>query len=253
MLYHISFDVLETVEKFKPRIPENRMPDEDKTIKRVCCADTLEGAIMALPDNPSFLMSDKLFPLIKVYELDETKVKKGKFFTPSEIVDKVPDALATGEHWITETIEPSNVYTIQTTSMKYDGSSRTIKELIYHKITQEEEAYISDYYCFDIRVEASDETLAILDEELIDEDICDLNDLLLKVDNVTRHIIEYISSEPIYRSTDIDDGVELHIEGYFMGEYRDRAFIHQEKEVINDIKKELATLVSQYKISVEFI
>jgi hypothetical protein len=253
MLYHISFDVLETVEKFEPRIPENRMQEEDKTIKRVCCADTLEGAIMALPDNPNFLMSDKLFPLIKVYELDEATVKKDEFFTPSEIVDKVPDALATGEHWITTTIEPSNIYTIQVTSMKYDGSSRTIKELIYHKITKDEEDGISDYYTFGIKLEASEETLIILDEEIIDEDICDIDDLLSKAESIVRGVIDYISSEPVFRSTDIDNGLELYIEGYFLGEYRDRAFVHQEKEVIDDIKKELSILVSQYKLYVDFI
>ena len=31
---HVSFD---PVEKFEPKIPKNRAPEEDQTIRRICC------------------------------------------------------------------------------------------------------------------------------------------------------------------------------------------------------------------------
>ena len=34
---HISFD---PVEKFEPKIPQNRAPEEDQTIRRICCIRT---------------------------------------------------------------------------------------------------------------------------------------------------------------------------------------------------------------------
>lgn len=254
MLYHLSFDVLETIGEFIPRVPEQRMAEEDNTSLRICCTDTIEGALLAMPDNRDFLISTKLFPLVKVYELDESKIEKGNLLSPNEIKDKVPDAVATGEHWITTAIEPSNFYTIQVTNLSYDENSRTVSNLIYHKLTQEEEAELGDCYCFDIRVEATEETLIILDEEIVeDEEIYDIDDLLSKANNLIENTIYYISSEPVFRSTDIDNGFELHIDGYFMGEYRDRAFVHQEKEVVEEVKRELSILVSQYKLSLEFL
>ena len=34
---HVSFD---PVEKFEPKIPKNRAPGEDQTIRRICCIKT---------------------------------------------------------------------------------------------------------------------------------------------------------------------------------------------------------------------
>lgn len=252
MLYHLSFDVLETIEEFVPRIPDQRIEGEDDTSLRICCSDSIENALVALPNNADFLSSTKLFPLIKVYELDETKVEGSNLLTPELIQDKVSDALVTKEHWITTNIKPSNFYIIQVTNMDYDESSKTINELKYYKVNQNEETKMGSYYCFNIKVEVSEETLMILDDKTIkDDDIYDVKSLLSKANKIIENAINYVSYEPEFSQIHNDNGFELNVDGYFEGEYRE--FIHQEKDVIDGIKKELITLVSQYKLSVAFL
>lgn len=250
MLYHLSFDVLDTIEEFIPRIPDNRMVGEDNSSLRVCCASTIEGAVLAMPNNKDFIGSTILFPLIKVYELDEENVV-GNLIMPDVVQNEVSDAIKTGEHWITTTIKPSNVYIIQVTSMNYDKNLENIKELKYKKLTNGEEADIGEYYSFNIAIKASDETLMILNEEIINDVIYSIGDLLSKADSIIRDIIYFVSAEPDFHSADINSGFELYVDGYFEGEYR--TFVHQKKEVINEIKKRLNTLISQYKLKVEFI
>jgi len=252
MLYHLSFDVLETIGEFVPRVPDNRILGEDSTSLRICCSDTIQRALVALPNNEDFLISNKLFPLVKVYELDEPQIESSYLLTPELIQDKVPDAITTREHWIIQSIKPSSSYIIQVTSMDYDESSRTIKELKYYKLTKDEEDNISRYYCFDIKVEASDETLIILENEIIEkDDTLNIKNLLSKANAIIENVIEYVSYEPEFYQTNIDNGFKLYVDGYFEGEYRD--FIHQKNDVLCVIKKELSLLVSQYKLSLTFL
>ena len=96
-LIHVSFD---EVEQFIPRIPEQICPGEDNTIPRICAAPSVIKALQAIPQAGEviYYMQRIGAPvIIHAYYLESQSV-----LTPDQIADKVPDALATGETWITE-------------------------------------------------------------------------------------------------------------------------------------------------------
>lgn len=71
---HISFD---PVEKFEPKIPQNRAPEEDQTIRRICCIRTgkdMKKDIMKALN--SFTLTDNIIKVInyekmsKLYDFD---------------------------------------------------------------------------------------------------------------------------------------------------------------------------------------
>ena len=96
-LIHVSFD---EVEQFIPRIPEQICPGEDNTIPRICAAPSVIKALQAIPQAGEviYYMQQIGAPvIIHAYYLESQSV-----LTPDQIADKVPDALATGETWITE-------------------------------------------------------------------------------------------------------------------------------------------------------
>lgn len=250
MFYHLSFDVLESIGEFVPRIPGNRMASEDNSSLRICCSDSLSGALLAMPDNADVLNSNKLFPLIKVYELDESKIDADNILYPEQIIDKVPDALRTREHWITTIVKPTKSYIIQIVSMNYDRYSNDITDFRYDILTKEVETDCSDFYSYDIKIEASEETLNILGD-IIYEDIEDVDDLLIKATNLIEDTLSFISNELSQYSTEINNGVMFHIEGYFVGESRDESFIFHERAVIDEIYRVLDELIGQYCLSIE--
>ena len=49
-LYHLSFDNCDG-QIFKPRIPSNRIPDEDGSLNRVCLSSSMSGAFRACSQN----------------------------------------------------------------------------------------------------------------------------------------------------------------------------------------------------------
>ena len=83
---------------FKPRIPENVMEfkggwkqfSENKTIPRICCSNSIFGAISAI--SAIKVKENKIF---YVHLLEPKKVLSNQ-----EVVQYVPDAMATGECWI---------------------------------------------------------------------------------------------------------------------------------------------------------
>lgn len=101
---HVSFD---PVEKFEPRIPKNRAPGEDQTIRRICCIRTgkdIEKDIMkALNASPcagealNRIASFGFYPVLHVYELDSQD-----YLLPDEVQKYVPDAYYSGECWLTK-------------------------------------------------------------------------------------------------------------------------------------------------------
>lgn len=80
---------------FVPRIPENvfdlkgnfKQYSENKTIPRICCSDSIFGAISAIKINEN-----------KTYYVHLLEPKK--VLTNKEVCQYVPDAIATGECWI---------------------------------------------------------------------------------------------------------------------------------------------------------
>lgn len=251
MLYHLSFDVLEEIYEFIPRIPEIRMKGEDNTFLRICCSDTIEGALSGIPGNIDFLNSDRIYPLVKVYEFDETGLEDEFVLSPEEIKDKVPDALTTGEHWITSNIRPKSSYIINVKSMNYSKKNNAINNLKYIKLSEDELDNIGDYYSYNIEVKATDDTFNILEEHFGEGSIEDIDDLLLEANTLIEDTIGFISSDYVSNSKNIKNGFILDIDGYYIGEYRDIAFVFLESDVINEFYHFLSELIEKYKLSVK--
>lgn len=101
-LYHVS---VEPVQQFVPRVPKQRCPGEDGTIKRICCCKNIFECINAMPGGASVI--DCLLHLCKnaviyVYQFivpdDADWV-----FNPAQTVRYVPDAEISGEYWLIKT------------------------------------------------------------------------------------------------------------------------------------------------------
>lgn len=118
-LYHISLDFGKNDDLcFIPRIPASAADGEDKTIKRVCLSDSIEGCIN-LADLSNGDLKSHLFPIkseksspIKVYEFH---IDTDSILYPNQISKYVPDAEIFGEYWYTNPngIRATKVYYIQ--------------------------------------------------------------------------------------------------------------------------------------------
>lgn len=104
-MVHVSFDL---VDKFVPRLPKQRAINEDCTIERICVAPSLRSALMAIPKAGQVVHTLKRLGLpviLHAYYLDSDSV-----LMPEQIRSKVPDALFTGEMWLTDV--PQSVYRV---------------------------------------------------------------------------------------------------------------------------------------------
>lgn len=121
--YHLSKDVFKNISVFEPTIPEYIMKEEDRTIPRICVGKTIIDCLNGIcyldeyynnlfkstENNCDYNSSN--FRVMKVYEFELSEMDSIK--TPIEIVEYVPDALRTNEHWVLNDIEPINEYLIQ--------------------------------------------------------------------------------------------------------------------------------------------
>lgn len=245
MLYHLSFDIFNEIKRFKPRIPKNRMKEEDCTTKRICFSKSIEGALLAIPDNKYFLnKSNEYFPLIKVYEIDENLINDS-LLDSSQIADKVPDAFKTGECWITKPVAPTNSYIIQVTSVTVDNMS--INKVSYDIIDTEG---LDDYFNVDVEISLTEESLELLDDVYDDIDVDELfSELEYTLDSNINDIIE----DTNVRSEISLNTLKLCIEGYFIGEFK-RSFIFQEATLKSIIKESiLKDIISKYKLNIKLI
>lgn len=104
-MVHVSFDL---VEEFIPRVPKQICPNEDSTTPRICVAPDKLSALQAIPQAGEVIHTMKVIGMpviIHAYYL-----KSDAVLMPEQIADKVPDAEATGEMWITDI--PKSVYRI---------------------------------------------------------------------------------------------------------------------------------------------
>lgn len=104
-MVHVSFDL---VENFIPRVPRQICPNEDSTTPRICVAPDKLSALQAIPQAGEVIHTMKVIGIpviIHAYYL-----KSGAVLMPEQIADKVPDATATREMWITDI--PQSVYRI---------------------------------------------------------------------------------------------------------------------------------------------
>lgn len=109
-----------------PSVPEHTMDRENKTIKRICTAPSLDDCLTALGPNLiglyacttmmqqhehqvslSNILSEVTFPFtVARFEVDR---KDPNVFLPGTIIDYVPDAFLTQECWLTKPEVPDTV------------------------------------------------------------------------------------------------------------------------------------------------
>lgn len=128
-LYHVSLDLLHDG-VFIPRIPKNRIPNEDSTYKRVCFSDSLEGCLAALPMGTTLeeeIIEDQN-GVVRVFEIDTEDFGSTLILTPNQLQFKklVPDAVVNGEYWIRTTFKAKRTYLIQIQRIKM----RKVKEVV---------------------------------------------------------------------------------------------------------------------------
>lgn len=102
ILWHISF---EPIQKFKLRVPKQRMEKEDGITSRICLCDSVKECFNAMPSGGLALqgllrtkaITDKIVYAYSLHaDLPDTRI-----IEPHELASDygVKDALDTGEHW----------------------------------------------------------------------------------------------------------------------------------------------------------
>lgn len=116
-LYHIS-SKCDIIEKFIPRIPEDRAFKENASTPRISLSSTIEGCLTAVPWGGS-LLSDIFWGnksyLVRVYEFDLDNLDLNNLFPPQYLYsnDLVVDSKVTNEYWYLKPIKPDRSYLIE--------------------------------------------------------------------------------------------------------------------------------------------
>ena len=255
MLYHLSFDVFNKIEEFKPRIPKNRIKEEDRKVKRICCSNSIEGCLLAMPNNNEILLSEKgIYPLIKVYEFKEEDIEEGYLYFPKDIEKKVPDAITTKEHWIMSNIKASSSYIISIDSLKYDTDVKKIKDFKYSLLLEEEVLDISDYYSYIVKAKATDETSTLIEKLYnnygFEYDIEEVSDLMSAFEIITKETLSEIVDDYECHVEEGDGYITLNVDGFYIGDYREGAYIYKNKDVAKNIYNDLLNLADLYKLEI---
>lgn len=111
--YHVSSDNQDD-KKFKPRIPDCRMDEEDGKTKRVCFSTSILGCLYAI-SAINYMNTDKIFYVHVPYNY------KGKIHKPT--IKQVPDVRITREKWFLNQVRLKCIgkIKIQTTLKKKMG------------------------------------------------------------------------------------------------------------------------------------
>lgn len=144
---HITSD-LEKDNYFYPRIPNVIREDENCSIDRICVAETLEGALTAIPGGAGRLddyLKESSF-YFKVFLIDIEKLGITKMINAEELYkeDYVRDAEITGEHWILEpfTVPEENIFYIRLNH--WEEESRDVIPYEIYELSETDE-YEGDY------------------------------------------------------------------------------------------------------------
>ncbi len=106
ILYHVSFNEIQNGMLY-PRVPENRAPHEDRTIPRICFADSIENCITAMPAGGKALknlyLRSKMLPIsaiLHVYHINSNSISVDNLIPNDQVARHVQDAKRTGEVWV---------------------------------------------------------------------------------------------------------------------------------------------------------
>lgn len=106
ILYNVTFDLKDTKEILEPKIPYTAGDYEDKTIKRVCLADTPAHCMLSIsPEFRNIAVGSQF--LLKEFEITDYD----NLLTPEYLynMDLVADALEYREHWYLNSIQCRSV------------------------------------------------------------------------------------------------------------------------------------------------
>lgn len=115
-LYHMDLLRGEEIEKFIPRVPNNRLSLENSTIKRICVSTTLEGCLGSAPWGASKVFEFPENMIFRVYEFDVNDINNGNLLLTEDLMNNnyVADACLYDECWIiNQDIKPSNIFYIK--------------------------------------------------------------------------------------------------------------------------------------------
>ena len=109
LFYHVELARTKPIEIFIPRIPDERLVDEDDVIPRICVSTSIIGCLNAVPWGKRNLDFIPDFLPIRVYVFETDK-----FWSSSELYNDglVADAIYTDEHWLLEPIMPKEIFYI---------------------------------------------------------------------------------------------------------------------------------------------
>lgn len=129
ILYHISLNLENEVEKFIPRLPSAVYEGEDSTTRRISVSSSIEGALTSVPFGGRRLEvtqceladshGDDEVLFIRVFEFDSEKIKEENLFSPNKLWLEgfVPDAEVCEEYWIVnQEVAPVKTYIAEITS-----------------------------------------------------------------------------------------------------------------------------------------
>ena len=136
-LYHVSFHLMHDG-NFIPRVPEQRLLDENDTIPRICACSSIEGCLTAMPGGGDYLPESLEYTagIIKVFEFESED-----FLTPDYLHQNrlVADADITQEYWLLKPVSPKKSYFL----MIQDWDAEYIKKFINNILVIRTIQYVS--------------------------------------------------------------------------------------------------------------
>ncbi|WP_336770380.1 hypothetical protein [Bacillus bombysepticus] len=153
VFYHVS-TLITKDGVFKPRIPIDRLENENSSIGRVCVADSIEGCLSAFPDGGKELLEtvyDQEMN-VKVFRIDTKKlgIREEDVINSNSLytMDLVEDAENNGENWILgEFIVPIEDQYI----IKLKSWEESFKPLIpYNVLLKIQDYYGENYVSYDM-------------------------------------------------------------------------------------------------------
>jgi hypothetical protein len=102
-LYNVTFDSKDRRKIIAPSIPNATCDGENKTIKRVCLADSIEHCMQAVSNTRNMRNGAIVF----VREVDTKDLDSKKLIKPKVLRERglVPDALVNNEYWYLDKVE----------------------------------------------------------------------------------------------------------------------------------------------------
>lgn len=147
-LYHASMR-LDYIDKFFPRVPEDRHFSEESLTPRVCLSSRIDGCLSAAPWGGSSFeervdIGYNSSRLIRIYEFDTDFIKKNNIIEPDYLYQKdlVRDAVINDEYWVVnQSIKPINSYLIK---IIYYDNNWCDDDVAYEYVKMHEEGLIND-------------------------------------------------------------------------------------------------------------